>query len=180
MVALKRAVYVGDFNVKPLINLLGACVFGDGLCTFTDSVLGQFTRQQQTNSGLNFPTGDGRSFVVVSQTRCFGSNAFENIINKTVHDTHGFARNTSVWMHLLQHFVDVDRIRFLTLALLLLVAFRNVLLCLAGLLCCFSACFWWHVYSTIYSLKLFDTTAFTPCLYSLLFKHLAPPIHPYC
>lgn len=155
MVALKRAVLYWveqDFDAKPLINLFGAGVFGDGFCAFTDSVLGQFTRQQETNSGLDFPTGDGRSFVVVSQTRCFGSNAFENIIDKTVHDTHGFAGNTSVRVHLLQHFVDVDSIRFLTLAFLLLVAFRNVLLCLSGLLCSFSACLWWHddAYSTIH------------------------------
>ena len=157
MVALKRAVFIRcrRFQCETiLIDLLGAGIFGDSFCALAHSVLGQFTRQQQTNSGLNFPTGDGRSFVVVSQTRCFGGNAFENIINKTVHDTHGFARNTSVWMHLLQHFVDVDGIRFLTLAFLLLVAFRNVLLCLAGLLRSFSACLWWHVYSTIYSMKL--------------------------
>src|ERR1700761_2094199 len=90
----------------------------------------------------------------MSQARCFSSNTFENIINETVHDTHGFTGDTSVRMDLLQHFVDVDSITFLTLTFLLFVALRNVLLSLTGFLCSFSACFWWHVDSTIYTLKL--------------------------
>src|ERR1700743_47977 len=90
----------------------------------------------------------------MSQARCFSSNTFENIINETVHDTHGFTGNTSVWMNLLQHFVDVDSITFLTLAFLLFVALRNVLLCLTGLFGSFSTSFWRHVYSTIYTLQL--------------------------
>ena len=39
----------------------------------------------------------------------------KDIINKTVHDTHGFRWNTSIRMYLLQHFVSVDSITFLTL-----------------------------------------------------------------
>src|SRR6202012_233444 len=112
----------------------------------------------------------------MSQARCFSSNTFENIINETVHDTHGFTGNTSVWMNLLQHFVDVDSITFLTLAFLLFVSLRNILLCLTGLLRCFSACFWWHVDSTIYTLKL-NHRKIVRRLYTLSIKKLAPPIH---
>ena len=46
-------------------DLLGRGVLGDGLGTFRDGVLGQFTGQQQTDSGLNLTTGDSRTFVVV-------------------------------------------------------------------------------------------------------------------
>ena len=45
--------------VVEIFCLLGAGVFGDSLCTFRYSVLSQFTGQQETNSCLDFPTGDG-------------------------------------------------------------------------------------------------------------------------
>jgi len=41
------------------INLFGAGVLGNGFGTFTDGVLGQFTGQQEADSGLDFPTGNG-------------------------------------------------------------------------------------------------------------------------
>ena len=61
--ALKRA---GEAS-KRWNRLLGAGVLGDGLCTFADGVLSQFTGQEQTDGGLDFPAGDGGAFVVVSK-----------------------------------------------------------------------------------------------------------------
>jgi len=84
-VALKRAVLLSD-TVKR--NLFGARVFGDGFGSFTDGVLGQLARQQETDGGLDFPTGDGRTLVVVSQTTGFGSDTFEEIVDETVHNAH--------------------------------------------------------------------------------------------
>jgi hypothetical protein len=48
-------------------NLLAGSVLGDGLGTFGDGVLGQFTWQDQTDGGLDFARRDGRLLVVVSQ-----------------------------------------------------------------------------------------------------------------
>ena len=74
----------------------------------------------------------------MSQARSFGGNSFENVVDEAVHDAHGFARNAGVRVNLLQHFVDVDRVAFLPLAFALLVALRDVLLGLSGLLGGFS------------------------------------------
>jgi len=40
----------------------------------------------------------------------------EDIVDKRVHDAHGFAGDTSVRVNLLQHLVDVDSIAFLSLS----------------------------------------------------------------
>ena len=40
-------------------RLLGRRVFGDGLGTFGDGVLGKFSGQQQTNGGLDLSARDG-------------------------------------------------------------------------------------------------------------------------
>ena len=40
-------------------NLLGAGVFGDSLGTFRDGMFGQFTREEEPDSGLDLPGGDG-------------------------------------------------------------------------------------------------------------------------
>jgi len=73
-------------------------------------VLGQLTRQEQTNGSLDLATGDGGSPVVVSQTRGLGSDSLENVVDKRVHDAHGLAADASVGVNLLQHLVDVDRV----------------------------------------------------------------------
>ena len=120
-------------------DLLGAGVLGDGLGTLADSMLGQLPWKQQSDGRLNFATGDGRSTVVVSQTGCLGSDAFEYVVHKAVHDRHGLAADASVGMYLLEHLVDVDGVRLPSPPLALLVA-RTHGLCLAGGLLCSLAC----------------------------------------
>ena len=115
-------------------KLFGAGVLGHGLGAFADGVLGQFTGQQQTDGGLDFPTGDGRTLVVVGQTAGFRGDTFEQIVDETVHDAHRLGRNAGVGMYLFQHFVNVDGVRFLPLRLAFLVRFRDVFLGLARLL----------------------------------------------
>lgn len=107
-------------------------------------MLGQLTGQQETDGRLDFPTGDGRSLVVVGQTGRFAGDALEDVVDEAVHDRHGFGGDASVGVNLLQHFVDVDGVALLPLALLLLVSLGNVLLGLAGLLGSFSAYFRGH------------------------------------
>lgn len=122
LVALRRAVDDQTAGWLAARNLLGASVFRHRLGAFRYGVLGQLSGQEQSNSGLNLATGDGGSFVVVSQTRCFGGNALEDVVDEAVHDRHGLAGNTSIGMDLLQHFVNVDAVRLLPAAALLLVA----------------------------------------------------------
>ena len=80
-------------------------------------MLGQLTREQQTDSGLDFPAGDGRLLVVVSQAAGLGSNALEDVVDERVHDAHGLAGYTSVRVHLLEDLVDVDGVRLATAAM---------------------------------------------------------------
>ena len=115
------------------VSLLAAGVLGDGLGALGHSVLGQLTGEEETDGRLDLPTGDGRTLVVVGQTRGLGGDALEDIVDKAVHDRHSLAGDTSVGVHLLQHLVDVDSIAFLPLPLALLVAGANSL-GLAGLL----------------------------------------------
>lgn len=116
------------------VTLLGGSVLGDGLGALRDGVLGQFTREQKPDGGLDLPTGDGGTLVVVGQTRSLGSNTFENIIDKGVHDGHSLGGDTSVRVNLLEHLVDVDAVALLPPALFLLVSLADALLGLASLL----------------------------------------------
>ena len=141
----KNRLYIWRTKKIVIIRLLGTGVFGDGLSTLTNSVLSKFTGKQQPNRSLDFSAGDSRTFVIMSQTRCFGSNTFEDIINETVHDAHRFTRYSGVWMHLLQHFVYVDGVTLLPPTFLFFVSFRYILLCLSGFLGSFTARLGWHL-----------------------------------
>ena len=115
-------------------TLLGGSVLGDGLGSFRDGVLSQLSGKEKSDGRLNLPRGDGRPLVVVSETGSFGSDPFEDIVNEGVHDAHGLGRDTGVRVDLLQHLVDVDSVRFLSLLLLFLVAGGTGGLSLARLL----------------------------------------------
>jgi len=124
--------------------LLGRGVLSDCLGSFRNSVLRQFTRQKETHSCLNFPRGDGGTLVVVRQTGSFSSNPLKNVVHKAVHDGHGFPRNASVRVNLLQDLVDVDPVALLPAFLLLLVPLGDILLGLSGLFRCLSRRFRCH------------------------------------
>ena len=114
--ALKRAV-VGRVheNTQRVKHLLGAGVLGDGLGALADGVLGELTGQQETDSGLDLPAGDGRLLVVVGESGGLVSDALEDVVDKAVHDAHGLAGDTGVGVDLLQNLVDVDSVAFLPL-----------------------------------------------------------------
>ena len=130
--ALKRAGCVGIRRKQH--SLLGAGVLGDSLSSLRDSVLGQLTGQEEPDSGLDLPGGDGGSLVVVGKTAGLSSDALKEIVDKGVHDAHGLGGDTGIGVDLLQHLVDVDGIRFLTLLGTLLIALGNVLGGFSGLL----------------------------------------------
>ena len=124
--------------------LLRASVLGDSLGALRHGVLGKFTREEETDSSLDFPGGDGGTLVVVSKAGSFCSNAFEDVIHERVHDGHSLGGNTSVGVDLLEHFVNVDAVALLPPAFLLLVALCNGLLGLTGLLGGLSGGLGWH------------------------------------
>ena len=107
-------------------------------------MFGKFTREEEADSSLDLPGGDGGTLVVVSKAGGFCSNTFEDVIHERVHDRHSLGGNTSVGVDLLQDFVDVDAVALLPPALLLLVALCNGLLGLTGLLGSLSGGFGWH------------------------------------
>ena len=106
----------------------------------------QFSGEEEPDSGLNFPGGDGGPLVVVGKTGSFGSDTFEDIVDERVHDAHGLGGDTSVRVDLLQHLVDVDGIGFLpSQLLLLLITLGDSLGSLARLLSSLSRDLWGHV-----------------------------------
>ena len=115
-------------------GLLGGGVLGDSLGALRHGVLGQLTGEQQPDGGLDLPTGDGGTLVVVGQTRGLRCNTFENVVDKGVHDGHSLGGDTSVRVDLLEHLVNVDAVALLPPALLLLVSLGDAFLGFASLL----------------------------------------------
>ena len=111
------------FGRYPSSSLLGAGVLGDGLGSLRDGVLGQLSGQEEPDSGLDLPGGDGGPLVVVGQTGGLGSDPLEDIVDEGVHDAHGLGGDTSVGVDLFQHLIDVDGIGLLAL----MTAFLSVL-----------------------------------------------------
>ena len=106
-------------------------------------MFGQLTREQETDCSLDLPAGDGGALVVVGQSGSLGSDSLKDIVDKAVHDRHGFAADAGVRVHLLQHLVDVDGIAFLSPPLALLVTSADGL-SLTRLLGAFGTDFGWH------------------------------------
>ena len=92
--ALKRAVGFGEGGEPPSAkqnHLLGGGVLGDSLGALRDGVFGEFTWQQQSDGGLDLPTGDGGLSVVVGQTGRLSGDALEDVVDEAVHDRHSTA-----------------------------------------------------------------------------------------
>jgi len=104
-------------------------------------VLGQFTGEEETDSGLDLSRSDGGSLVVVGQTGSLSGDALEDVVDERVHDRHSLGGDTGIGVDLLQHLVDVDGERFLSavFALLLSVGDTDSLLGLSGLLDSFAS-----------------------------------------
>ena len=96
-------------------SLFGARVFCDGFCSLRNGVFRQFTWQQESHRRLNFSARDCRSTIVNGQSRRLGCDSLEDVVDERVHDAHGFRGDASVWVNLLQHFVNVHGIGLLPL-----------------------------------------------------------------
>ena len=105
----------------------------------------QFSGEEEPDSCLDFPGGDGGPLVVVGKAGSFGSDTFEDVVDEGVHDAHGLGGYTSVGVNLFQDLVDVDGIRFLSPTVLLLAILGDSLGGFSCLLGGLSGYFWWHV-----------------------------------
>ena len=103
-------------------------------------MLGEFTRQDQSDRGLDFAGRDRRLLVVSRELGGFRGDLLEDVVDERVHDGHRLGGDTGVRVHLLQDLVDVDLVGFdLLLGGLLGAAFD-------GLLCWFLAGHFCYVY----------------------------------
>ena len=91
-----------DGRVQMVISILAADVFGHSLGALRDSMLGQLTRQEETDSSLDLMTADGRLLVVLSKASRLSSNLLRDVGHERVHDVHGLAGDASLWVHMLQ------------------------------------------------------------------------------
>ena len=80
-------------------------------------MLGELTREKETNSGLNLARCEGVAVVVASKAGGLSCNAFEDIVDEGVHDGHGTVGDTGFGVDRLEDTVDVARVGFMALAL---------------------------------------------------------------
>ena len=45
--------------------------------------------------------------IILDKLGCLGGDFLKNVVNEGVHDGHGSLGDTGLWVHLLQHSVDV-------------------------------------------------------------------------
>ena len=107
-------------------------------------MLGQLSGKEEPDSRLDLPGSDGRPLVVVGETGGLSGDSFEDVVDERVHDAHGLGRDSGVRVDLLQHLVDVDGVRFLSLLLLFLVSGSTGGLSLTRLLRAFGGNFGRH------------------------------------
>ena len=69
--------------------LLGGGVLGYSLGSFRHCVLGQLTRQQESDCRLDLSGCDGGSLVVVGESAGLGGDTLEDVVDEGVHDAHG-------------------------------------------------------------------------------------------
>ena len=94
---------------------------GHGLGALRHGVLGQLSREHKTHRRLHLARGEGGLLVVPGQLPGLAGHALEHIVDERVHDGHSALGDTGVGVHLLEHLVDVRRVRLGPLVLLLLV-----------------------------------------------------------
>lgn len=74
---------------------------GDGLRSFGNSVLGEFTGQHETHSRLNFSAAQGSFLVIRCELSSFTRNPFKDIVDERIHDRHTLLGNSGIWVDLL-------------------------------------------------------------------------------
>ena len=78
-------------------------------------MLGKFSGQHKTNSGLDFSAAQSSLLVVSGKLSGFGGDSLKDIVDERVHDGHSLLGDTSIGVDLLQDLVDVRRVALGTL-----------------------------------------------------------------
>ena len=115
----KEGVIANGFSVKKLratINCSGG-ELGDGLGSFADGVLGELTWEEESDGGLDLAGGESVLLVISDESSTLSGDLLEDIVDEGVHDAHGSLGDSSLWVHLLENSVDVDREGFASLLL---------------------------------------------------------------
>ena len=92
-------------------------ILGNGLASFRHGMLSQFSRKQQTHSGLDLCSSQGRFVVITGKIDGFVRKTLKDIVHKGVHNSHSTLADTHIRMNLLQHTVDVGGVRLQSSAL---------------------------------------------------------------
>ena len=71
-------------------------------------MLGELTREEQADSGLDLSGGEGVLLVVADKAGGFGGDLLEDVVDEGVHDGHGLLGDASLGVDLLEDTVDVD------------------------------------------------------------------------
>ena len=69
-------------------------------------MLGELPGQDETDSGLDVPGGDGDPLVVLGKLGSLSSELLEDVIGERIHNTHGLGGDPDVRMDLLENFED--------------------------------------------------------------------------
>ena len=105
--------------------------------SFRNSMLWEFSRKEKFDSRLNFTAWKSSFSIVSNQFAGFCWESVKSVIDKRVHDVHGFLADSNFRMNLLQDFVDVEGKSFYSF----LLSFSNG--CSSSTDC--FGCFSWHL-----------------------------------
>ena len=87
---------------------LGGGELGDSLGALRDGVLGEFTGEDESDSGLDLAGGEGMLLVVSDELGGLEGDLLEDVVDERVHDLHGSLGDTGLGVDLLEDSVDVD------------------------------------------------------------------------
>lgn len=97
------------FVIRPR-DLFGTIVLGNSLDTIRDGMLGELTREDQTNGSLDLFAGDGGALVVSGNLAGLSGNTLEDVIDKAVHDGHCLLGDVDLRVALTEDLEDVARV----------------------------------------------------------------------
>ena len=81
-------------------------------------MLGEFSWEEESDGGLDLSGGESVLLVVSDELGGLSGDLFEDVVDERVHDGHRSLGDTGLWVHLLEHSVDVDGEGFNSLLLL--------------------------------------------------------------
>ncbi len=107
---------------------LGGGELGNGLCTLRHGVLGKLPGKHETDSSLDLAGREGGLLVVGRKLSGLTGDALEDVVDERVHDAHALLADAGVGVDLLKDLVDIGRVGFDPLLVLLLLAVGGDLL----------------------------------------------------